>query len=199
LWFELGENIALYEKELAKVKPNPRSYLIIPTRIPFNSQKVNYREKLVEGISKNLAGECTYSNYQISNWFSFTWRYKLKIKFDNGTQRLCFLYGDNIQRKLLFGDVPSESITVVEEVFMDEIFNLPAHQIETDNFVDVLADALMEPIAARTVTIDHLHRYTDNRIRFDLIFDDVRYHFICTRRELKKGLYLPELTIFFED
>ncbi len=199
LWYELGELIALYLRDLSEVTSNPRSYLIIPTRIPFNSQKVRYREKLVEGIDKNIGGKCTHSNYQISYWYSFTWRMKLKIRVDGDKERLCFLYGDNIRRRLLFGDVPVDTFSVVEDVFMKEVYDLPIGEIESDGYADIVAGALMEPLAAKNVTIDHLHRYTDNRIRFDLVFEEFRYHFICARRELKKGVLLPELTVFFED
>jgi hypothetical protein len=198
-WYEPGELIGLYLKELSEVTSNPRSYLVIPTAIPFNSQKVHYRQKLVEGINDNIAGECTYHNYQISNWSSFTWRYKLRIKLEAGNERLCYLYGDNVRRRLLFGDVPSDTLSVVEEVFMPRVFDLPIDRIGEETYADIIADELMETIAAKTVTIDHLHRYTDNRIRFDLVFDDFRYHFICSRRSVREDKFLTEFTIFFED
>ncbi len=150
-------------------------------------------------MDSGFDGEVLYSNYQISHWYPFSWRYKIKVKASQGNERLCFLYGDNVQCRLLFGDVSGESLTMIEEVIMTEFFNLPIENIGDDEYPDRLAGALMEPLAAKTITIDHLHRYSDNRVRFDLIFDDMRYHLICSVREIGKEQLLPELTIFVED
>ena len=198
LWFETGEIIGEYLNILDRVETNPRSYLIIPTRIPFSSQKAGYRQKLTQGITKGVDGESSYSNYQISNWFPFSWRYKVNVSTGAGRERLCFLYGDNIRRRLLFGDVPRESLTMIEEVLMNEVFNIPMDGLDKTDYADRIGGVLMEPLAAKTITIDHLHRYNDNRIRFDLVFDDMRYRLVCSVRELKKIL-MPELTLFLED
>ena len=199
LWYELGELIALYLKELSVVTDNPRSYLVIPTKIPFNSQKPGYREKMIEGINKQADGEVSFYNYQIGSWHSFTWRCKIKLELAGGKERLCFLYGDNIRRRIVFGDVPEDNFTIGEEVFLDEAHNLPLEKIGSDDYADLVAESLMEPLAERTVTIDHLHRYSDNRIRFDLLFEEYKYRCICSRKELRKGEFLPEFTFFFDD
>lgn len=199
LWQETGEILGTYLSMLGKVETNPRSYLIVPTKIPFNSQKETYRKHFNEGIDKGFEGETIYSNYQISGWYPFSWRYKLKVKASGGSERLCFLYGDNVRRKLLFGDVKNESLLMVEEVIMNEFYNLPVDNVSDNDYADRLGDALMEPLAAKTITIDHLHRYTDNRLRFDLVFDDMRYHLICSVRKITAKVALPELTIFIED
>lgn len=197
-WFETGEMIGEYLNILDSVETNPRSYLIIPTKIPFSSQKHSYRKKLTEGVTKGVNGESSYSNYQISNWLPFSWRFKINVSTGAGRERLCFLYGDNVRCRLLFGDVPQESLNMIEEVMMDEVFNIPLDGLDKDDYADRIGEALMEPLAAKTITIDHLHRYHDNRIRFDLVFDDMRYHLICSVREISKNL-MPELTLFFED
>lgn len=199
LWRDTGGTIALYVNLLSGVTTNPRSYLLIPVQIPLNSQKVQYRERLVEGLDEQLLGSCTYHTYQISNWYSFSWRYKLRMKMDSGNDRLGFLYGDNVRRRLLFGDVPREGLTMIEEVVMNEFYNLPMENLGADDYIDTLIGSLMGPLASKTITIDHLHRYTDNRARFDLIFDDMRYHLIASLRKLKEDVVLPELMVFIED
>lgn len=199
LWQETGKVLGQYLTILAKVETNPRSYVIVPTQIPFNSQKPEYREQFNAGLDEGFSGELIYSNYQISHWYPFSWRYKVKVKQKDGKERLCFLYGDNVRRRLLFGDVTKESLTMIEEVIMTEFFNLPLDHIEGDDYADRIASDLMEPLAAKTITIDHLHRYSDNRLRFDLVFDDMRYHLICSVREISEKRVLPELTIFIED
>ncbi len=199
LWHDTGGIIAAYVNLLSGVTTNPRSYLIIPVKIPLNSQKVNYREGLVDGLNEQLLGSCTYHNYQISNWYSFSWRSKLRMKMDSGNDRLGFLYGDDMRRRLLYGDVPEEGITMIEEVIMKEFYDLPIENIGADDYIDTFIDSLMEPLAGKTITIDHLHRYTDNRARFDLIFDDMRYHLVTSLRELTEDVTLPELMVFVED
>lgn len=199
LWLETGEILGKYLSVLDTVETNPRSYVIVPTRIPFNSQKENYRQQLNAGLDKGFDGDLIYTNYQISHWYPFSWRYKVKVQSAQQGERLCFLYGDNVHRRLLFGDVTRESLTMIEEVMMTEFYHLPLESIEADDYSDRLAETLMEPLAVKTITIDHMHRYSDNRVRFDLIFDDMRYHLICSVRELDKKVKLPEVTVFIED
>ncbi len=199
LWLETGEILGQYLSLLDKVETNPRSYVIVPTQIPFNSQKENYRQQFNEGLKKGFEGELLYSNYQISHWYPFSWRYKVKVRSAQGGERLCFLYGDNVRRRLLFGDVSKESLTMIEEVIMTEFYQLPLEGIEENDYADRLAASLMEPLAAKTITIDHLHRYSDNRLRFDLVFDDMRYRLICNVRDIGKTQKLPEVTIFIGD
>jgi hypothetical protein len=198
LWHETGEIIGAYVNELAKANTHPSSFLVIPTRIPFNSQKVHYREKLIEGLNAVLDGACGDHSYQISFWASFSWRMKLPIQADGAT-RTCYLYGDNVNRRLLFEDRPNPSITMIEEVFMNQVYRLPIERIESIDFVDRFSDGLLEPLAEKTITIDHVHRYTDNRIRFDLIFDAMRYHLIVSIRTLDGRGTFPEATIFISD
>lgn len=199
VWKELGSILGTYINILSKVKTNPISYIVVPTRLPLNSQKPDFRKNLVEGLKSVVEGDCTYHNYQKSNWYHFTWRYKMRISTNEGVDRTCYLYGNDIDRRLLFGDVPVEALTMVEEVLMMELYNIPLDTIESDDYIDRLSESLMGPLASKMITIDRLHRYTDNRIRFDLIFDDMRFHLICSSRELKKGELFPEFTLFIED
>jgi len=199
VWAGLGGVIGAYINELDKSTMNPRSYLLLTTKLPLNSQKPSYRKQLVENIDRTLDGTCSYDNYQKSKWYHFTWRLKLRIEAGSGLQRMGFLYGDDIQRRLLFGDVPGEGFSMIEEVFMDRFFQLPLEGTEDASYIDTLAESLFEPLAAKMITLDRLHRYADNRIRFDLIFDDIRYRLVCSVRELEKGVRFPELTIFIED
>ena len=199
LWFEVGATIGEYLALLSEVRTNPWSYLIIPTRIPLNSQKEPYRQKLIDGINSSIDGRITYSNYQISNWGPFSWRFKLQVDTGDKNNRVCFLYGDDIHRRLLFGDVPKETVNKIEEVLMNELFTLPIDTMDKNDYIDVIASVLMEPLASKKITIDRLHRYTDNRIRFDLVFDDIRYHLVCNTKEIKVNSAYTEFTLFFED
>ena len=197
-WEYLGTTIGNYVNELAKVKTNPSSYILLPSRIPLNSQKVHFRNSLLKGLDESLEGKCTYTSYQKSNWFSFYWRLKMKILTDGG-ERLCFLYGNDVDRRLLFGDVPSEGLSMIEEVIMKDVHHLSVNDLLQDNFIDAFAESLMTPLAEKLITIDRLHRYEDNRIRFDLIFDDMRYRLILSVRDLGEKLVFPELAVFIED
>lgn len=199
IWAELGELLGEYVNELDKSSMNPRSYLILTSKLPLNSQKPYYRKKFVENFDKTLDGNCPYDNYQKSNWYRFSWRLKLRIEAGSGRRRIGFLYGDDIRRRLLFGDVPDEGLSMIEEVIMDQFFQMPLENIREGSYIDGLAETLFEPLAAKMITLDRLHRYADNRIRFDLIFDDIRYRLVCSVRQLKKEFFFPELTIFIED
>lgn len=200
VWSELGSTVGTYINILSKVRTNPWSYIIIPTALPLNSQKPEYRKKLIEGINSTLDGDCSSKNYQISNWGPFTWRYKIQVDSAHTEgQRTCFLYGDNVHRRILFGDVPKEAPNKIEQVLMNEVFSLPIENNTDEQYVDALSCCLMEPLAAETITIDRLHRYADNRIRFDLVFDDIRYRLVCAVKEIGDKKMFTELTLFFED
>ena len=200
LWSDVGAIVGTYINILNKVRTNPWSYIIIPTELPLNSQKPDYRTKLIEGINSSLEGDCSSKNYQISNWGPFTWRYKIQVNSDHTEgERTCFLYGDNVHRRILFGDVPKETPNKIEEVLMNEIYTLPIENNNEEEYIDTLACCLMEPLAAETITIDRLHRYADNRIRFDLIFDDNRYRLVCSTNKVREKETFTELTLFFED
>jgi hypothetical protein len=214
VWEEIGTLLGGYINDLGKVKSNPCTYLVLPVRIPLNSQKVQFRDKLLDSLNAALDGECLVNNYQISNWFDFSWRLRLNIKSGTGVERLCYLYGNHIWRRVLFGDVPSEAISMIEEVIMEEFYDLPLGDAGNADYIDLLSDTLLEPLAARLITIDRVHRYNDDRLRLDLIFEDRRYRLIITTstNPLKKSIGLvnsglaeeaaecfPEFSIFIED
>lgn len=199
LWYELGETLAAYINELTRVSTYPSSFLIIPTRIPFNSQKTEYREKLLQGLENSVEGDCRNHNYQISFWSSFSWRMKMPIFAADGTVRNGYLYGNNVDQRILFEDRPNTTLTMIEEVFMSEVFNLPLDNLDSEDYVDRFAGSMMQPLAEKTITIDHVHRYNDNRIRLDLIFDAMRYHLHFSVRRLDDKRIFPEVTLFVSD
>ncbi|RKX76522.1 MAG: hypothetical protein DRP87_11695 [Spirochaetes bacterium] len=198
-WHDLGVIMGSYLNIIGRVKSSSSSYLILQNRIPLNSQKPEFRKKMIEGINSIPGGESVYFSYQKSKWHSFSWRYKIKVKADSGAEHLCIVYGNDVNRRILFGCVEGEAPTMIEEVLMEEFFRLPLNPSPEDEPADTLADFIMEPLAAKMITIDRLHRYADNRVRFDLIFDDIRYRMIISSREIKEGISFPEVTFFIED